>query len=202
MSCLCEADGSCLMTHDPYDVEHGSAFLWSGSLFWTLWINKIEPSTHWKREKDIGKGVCVSTSRAVQCFATHPFPTTSRETKPTRPFPCLVRVAGEDEYFKIKVRLLQVLLYPLFHTCNFYFLFFLLLFFYLINLEVSFSPAAVAQSDNTSTHHFPTVQLLLSSLQQNIPMSCTFSHMACQIRRNGMLSVRVDPVSTLLRVTG
>jgi hypothetical protein len=74
MSCLCEADGSCLMNHDPYDLEHGSAFLWSGSLFWTLWINKNGPSTHWKREKDSGRGICASTSKAVQCYGCPSLP--------------------------------------------------------------------------------------------------------------------------------
>lgn len=169
MSCLCEADGSCLMTHDPYDVEHGSAFLWSGSLFWTLWINKNGPSTHWKREKDTGKGVCARIGKAVQCYAmlcyaTRPFPTTSRETQPTRLFARLVRVAGEDEYFKIKARLLQVLLYPLFHTCNFSFFF--------ASFFLSYQSRGLLLSSSNGSirqykHKFLTVQMLIPILEQS-----------------------------------
>lgn len=80
---------------------------------------------------------------------------------------------------------------------------FLLFFFYLVNLEVSFSPAAMVQSDNTNTHHFLTVQYFVSPLEQNrtfrlIVFSATWLHM----KRYGMRSVSVDPVSPVCIVLG
>ena len=139
-------------------------------------------------------------AQAKQCnaMAAHPFPTTSRETKPTRPFPCLVCVTGEDEYFKLKYGFCRF-----FYIHYFIHVIFLLFFFYLVNLEVSFSPAAMVQSDNTNTHHFLTVQYFVSPLEQNrtfrlIVFSATWLHM----KRYGMRSVSVDPVSPVCIVLG
>ena len=116
-------------------------------------------------------------AQAKQCnaMAVHPFQTTSRETKPTRPFPCLVCVAGEDEYFKIKVRLLQVLLYPLFHTCNFFA--FLFLSCQSRGLLLSSSNGSVRQYKHTPFSYGSIIRLAPRA-EQNIPINCVFSRMA------------------------
>lgn len=109
---MSNADGSCLMTHDPYDMEHGSAFLWSGSLSWTLWINKEKNRLHTGGEKDRGGSLLLTLRMpdAIKCNATHPFLRTSREIKFTRPFPFLFCVAGEDEFFKVRLQILYILI--------------------------------------------------------------------------------------------
>jgi hypothetical protein len=103
------------MLNDPRSIRHGT---WIGvSLEWLAILDVVdkqrkESSSYWKREKDRGGSLLLTLRMpdAIKCNATHPFLRTSREIKFTRPFPFLFCVAGEDEFFKVRLQILYILI--------------------------------------------------------------------------------------------